>query len=237
MEDVTIIIQGKILQECYDFYIENYKNYKVIISTWVGSNIDFSNIPHNFSLIQHTIPEVKGPQHTNWQLLSTLNGLKFATTKYVIKIRGDEYYSNFESVAHFIKKNDNKIYTSPIWFRHWSFEKYHASDHIVAGTKDKVTLFFQSAKDSFDKNQFETYYPEILFTKSYLKVVEPYRFENIDGRILMLDHFEILDLVPMKPYRIEAKIYFTSFYNDFIPENNYSISNIHKLFDETPYKV
>ena len=86
-------------------FVENYKNYKVIISTWIDSNIDFRNIPNNFSLIQHKLPDVKGPQNTNLQLLSTLNGLKYVDTKYVIKIRGDEYYSNFESVAHFIKKN------------------------------------------------------------------------------------------------------------------------------------
>ena len=51
MEDVTIIIQGRISQEAYDFYIENYKNYKVIISTWVDNQINFSNIHDNFRIL------------------------------------------------------------------------------------------------------------------------------------------------------------------------------------------
>ena len=51
MEDCTIIIQGKLEKESYDFYIKKYDNCKVIISTWVGTNIDFSNLPKNFKVI------------------------------------------------------------------------------------------------------------------------------------------------------------------------------------------
>ena len=43
MEDVTLIIQGRILQDTYDFYIKNYKDFPVIISTWVDNKVNFEN--------------------------------------------------------------------------------------------------------------------------------------------------------------------------------------------------
>lgn len=45
MEDVTLIIQGRITQETFDFYVKNYKGWNVIISTWVGVDMDYSTLP------------------------------------------------------------------------------------------------------------------------------------------------------------------------------------------------
>lgn len=235
MEDVTILIQGRLNQECYDFFVENYTKYpNVIISTWVNSDIDFKNLPSNFILIKQQLPKDTGYQNLNYQLVSTLGGLKCVKTKYVIKQRGDEYWSNIERMVEQIKKNDDKLFTSPIWFRHWKFSEYHASDHIVAGTKENVELFFQSTKNNFDIKKFEDFYPETVLTRSYLEAKDKKAFYNTDGRIMMAQYFDIIDLVPLKPYKVEAKIYFTAFYNDFIPERNYSISNVKQLFE--PFK-
>ena len=233
MEDVTILIQGRLNQECYDFFVENYTKYPyVVISTWINSDIDFTNLPANFTLIKHKLPEKPGYQNLNYQLTSTLNGLQFVKTKYVIKQRGDEYWSNIDRIADRIQSNDDKIFTSPIWFRHWEFAQYHASDHLIAGTKENLELMFLSTRKSFVEDKFVEYYPEITITKSYLEAKNPKGFKTIDGRIMMADYFEILDLVPLKPYKVEAKIYFTSFYNDFIPHKNYSIGNVKDLFEK-----
>ena len=86
MKDVTLIIQGRIDQECYDFYVENYKDFPVIISIWVGCNIDFSNAPNNFTIIFGSVPKESGPQNMNYQFISTLNGLNMVKTNYVVKI-------------------------------------------------------------------------------------------------------------------------------------------------------
>ena len=51
MEDVTIIIQGRLDQECYDFYVSKYSNCPVIISTWTNTQTNFANLPSNFKVI------------------------------------------------------------------------------------------------------------------------------------------------------------------------------------------
>ena len=73
MKDVTLIIQGRLYQDSYDFYIKNYTQCPVIISTWTDCKIDFSNIPNNFIVILAPLPLDGGKQNINYQLVSTLN--------------------------------------------------------------------------------------------------------------------------------------------------------------------
>jgi hypothetical protein len=94
MEDVTVIIQGRLYQESYDYYIKTYKGFKLRISTWIDNTIDFKNLPENFKVILSPYPKETGGQNLNYQITSTLNGLEAVTTKYTIKVRGDEYWSN-----------------------------------------------------------------------------------------------------------------------------------------------
>jgi len=63
-----------------------------------------------------------------------------------------------------------------------------------------------------------------------LMAKEPERWNNIDGRQLMVDNFEILDIQKLHPYKIVANIFKTQWTEGFIPERNYSISDINKLF-------
>lgn len=251
MEDVTIIIQGKILPECYDFWIKNYKDCDVIISTWVDTQIDFKTLPENFIVVLSPYPYDFGPQNLNLQLISTLNALKRVTTKYVIKLRGDEYYSNLQYIRNSILVDPNKIHTSSIFFRAWQYAEYHISDHIIAGTKENMMIMFKETKHNFDTGKVNvskwkidgnfhkwvtTHAPEERITKSYLNIKEPFRFEKVDGRILMSEHFNILDVELLQPYKIKANLFKKEWNDNFIPERNFSISTIEQLFSEDPYK-
>jgi hypothetical protein len=40
----------------------------------------------------------------------------------------------------------------------------------------------------------------------------------------------------LKPYKAKANLYQVEWNNNFIPEENFSISNIDKLFSAEPYK-
>ena len=251
MEDVTLIIQGRLYEDCYDFYIKNYTQCPVIISTWTDCKIDFSNIPDNFIVILAPLPLDGGKQNINYQLVSTLNALKRVTTPLVIKIRGDEYYSNIESIYNQIKMEQNKIHTASIFFRAWQFAEYHISDHIIAGTKERVMLMFKETKKNFDTGEMNiskwklegkfhrwitTEAPEERITKSYLNSIDPFRYDIIDGVILMKEHFDILDITKLFPYKIKANIWEAEWDNkEFIPEENYSISNMYQLGSDTPY--
>jgi hypothetical protein len=251
MKDVTLIIQGRLYQDSYDFYIKNYTQCPVIISTWADCKIDFSNIPNNFIVILAPLPLDSGKQNINYQLVSTLNALKRVTTPLVIKIRGDEYYSNIESIYNQIKMEQNKIHTASIFFRAWQFAEYHISDHIIAGTKERVMLMFKETKKNFDTGEMNiskwklegkfhrwitTEAPEERITKSYLNSIDPFRYDIIDGVILMKEHFDILDITKLFPYKIKANIWEAEWDNkEFIPEENYSISNMYQLGSDTPY--
>ena len=252
MENVTIIIQGRLVQDCYDFWIKNYKDCKVIISTWVDTEIKFTNLPENYNVILSPYPYDFGAQNLNLQIISTLTALESVTTKYVIKIRGDEYYSNLQYIRNSILVEPNKIHTSSIFFRAWQYAEYHISDHIIAGTTENLLTMFRETKHNFDTGKVNvskwkkdgklfkwitTHAPEERITKSYLTAKEPFRFEKIDGRILMKEHFSILDMELLQPYKIKANLFRKEWNDGFIPERNFSISTIEQLFAEDPYKI
>ena len=252
MEDVTVIIQGRLLQESYDFYVENYKDCPVIISTWVDTDIDFKNIPSNFIVMLAPYPSDNGDQNLNYQLVSTLNALERIKTKYAIKLRGDEYYSNIQYIVNCIKVEPDKIHTSPIFFRAWQYAEYHVSDHVMAGSVENLLILFKATKYNFDTNRMnvskwkiegvfnkyvKTHSPEERLTKSYLDFKEPDRFERVDGRILMKEHFNILDIELLHPYKIKANLFKKEWKEGFIPERNYGISTIDQLFSDDPYKI
>jgi hypothetical protein len=78
--------------------------------------------------------------------------------------------------------------------------------------------------------------PEERITKSYLNSIDPFRYDIIDGVILMKEHFDILDITKLFPYKIKANIWEAEWDNkEFIPEENYSISNMYQLGSDTPY--
>lgn len=251
MEDCTIIIQGKLENDSYDFFVKKYDNCQVIISTWSGTNIDFSNIPKNFKVILSPLPTESGDQNINYQIVSTLTALEMVKTKYVIKMRGDEYWSYPENIYQSIISSSDKLWSSSVFFRAWQYAEYHISDHIIAGTLENLMILFKAAKYNWDNGRLniskwkidgnfnryiKTHAPEERLTKSYLEAKDPERFEKVDGRFLMKIHFDILNIDLLKPYKIKANLFKKEWKDNFIPERNYSISNIDKLFSDEPYK-
>jgi hypothetical protein len=252
MEDVTVIIQGKLMQDSYDFYIKNYRDFPVIISTWVDNKISFDNLPENFKVVLSQYPTDFGAQNFHLQIISTLSGLDMVKSEYVIKVRGDEYWTNPQYIEKCIKFNPNKVWTSSVFFRAWQYSEYHASDHIIAGTTKNVKLMFSECKKIFDSGELNlskwkidgkmhkwvvTHAPEERITKAYLRVKSSDKFEKVDGRVLMKEHFDILDISLMKPYKVKANLFKKEWADDFIPERNYSISTIDQLFSDKPYNI
>lgn len=243
MEEVTLLIQGKITQETYNFFVEAYPQYKIVISTWSDHTLDLSYFPKNLTFITQRLPDVSGDQNMNYQFISTLNGLNHVSTPYVIKFRGDEYYSKVHNILNQIKTSPDKIWCSPIFFRHWSMFKYHISDHIIAGKVENLKFMFSAAKYSFDNKLIfhvkdgvkHTFWePEINLTKAYLMAKYPTNFFELDGKELMNIHFDILDLTQLTPYKVICNLFKTYWESNFIPERNYSISNMQQLLNETP---
>jgi hypothetical protein len=243
MEEVTLLVQGKITQETYNFFTERYPQYPIVISTWSDHKLDLSYFPKNLTLVLQRLPDTSGDQNQNYQFVSTNNGLNHVITPYVIKFRGDEYYSNIDDILLQVKTNPNKIWCSPIFFRHWSMYQYHISDHVIAGKLENIKFMFQAAKYAFDKKlvfhvrdgvQYPFWEPEIHLTRSFLMAKYPTNFNELDGKQLMVDNFDILDLKPLEPYKIMCNLFKTYWVGDFTPEKNYSISKIEHLLDDKP---
>jgi hypothetical protein len=245
MEDVTILIQGKITQETYNFYVEAYPQYPIVISTWSNHQLDLSYFPNNLTIVQSHLPEKSGDQNMNSQFISTLNGLSNVKTKYVIKFRGDEYFSNINTISESIKSNPSKIWSAPIFFRHPLHFKYHISDHIIGGTIESLKFMYSAAKYAFDNElifhvkdgvKHKYWEPEIHLTRSFLMAKYKTDLVNETPAEIMFENFDILKLDKLKPYKVIANIFKTHWYSDFSPHNNESIENINELFDEIlPY--
>lgn len=236
MENVTLILQGHVKQEVLDFYLQYYPSQNMILSTWfenVSLDIPPANeLPLHFKLIQTKQPMNSKGYSIFYQLWSTLNGLLHTKTKYVIKLRGDEFVSNLEYILSRLEEEPDKIHTSPVFFKKWNDVTYHISDHLIAGTMENMKLMFEGAKNDYDRNLFDkvTFVPEQVLTLAYLKRKEWVNdFGDIDGPELMRKNFRILDLTRMIPYKIVANCFGMTWYSNFIPEYNGSITDIHDL--------
>jgi hypothetical protein len=244
MSDLTIIIQGNITQECFNFYLEHYKNYKIIISTWEGYSLskenggDFNCMESKFKYKPKIIVSKSiecGHQNFTCQVVSTLNALKEVKTKYVIKIRGDEYYSNIKYLYDLIKKNKNKIISSPIFFRKWLHSRFHISDHIIGGVSKNVKLMLQSSYDiiflkekNCDINSFTPQVSEQKLTYWYLKKKEPI-INDTNEIDICKKHFKIFNIDLMKPYLVTSNCFKTKWYDNFVPEEWDSIKSLNEL--------
>ena len=221
--DFTILIQGRLNRDCYDFYAKNYNKYNVVISTWSDTQFQIKNAPKNFTVLRINKPSNPGNQNSNLQIQSTLNGLKYVNTKYVVKVRGDEYYSNIEDMIRLVIKEENKIYTSPIYFRHPKDGLYHISDHLIVATKENMFKMFSDIT-------YDNMVPiEVNLGVNFLKQVETdYNKEPLES---MVKYFDIIDLNNHKPYMVTTNCCYPYKHTNFIPEKNNSISKIDMIFN------
>ncbi len=221
--DLTILIQGKLTKEALDFYLDNYQEYNMIISTW---NNNILKIPERDNLLVIKKQELFDPGHQNinLQIFSTKAGLEKVNTKYCIKMRGDEYVSNIDYIYDEIKKRDHLLLTLPIWFRKWDYYKYHISDHLIGGQTDNLKLMFHKAW-----TKPKHFCAEITLTRAYLESKMPDFFTKPRTKEIMKEYFDILDLEKLKPYLLIANVFGGRYENNFIPEQGHSISRIEDI--------
>ena len=243
MKDVTILIQGKISQESYNYYVESFPQFPIVISTWADHTLDLSYFPNNLQLIQSKLPSQSGEQNMNYQFISTINGLNNVTTKYVVKVRGDEYYSNIDFIRDLVETKSDKIWTVPVFFRHGTDFPYHISDHLMAATTENLKFMFGAAKYAYDNEliyhmvdgtRFSYWEPEINLTKGYLMAKYKEEFHTKEMNQIMVENFDIIPLTELKPYKVVANIFHLHWYNNFTPELNQSISKIEQLLNKIP---
>jgi hypothetical protein len=203
IKDLTILIQGRCEREQIKLWIDNYSDWNVIVSSWIDNDFQF---PSNWKVIKSEYPKrFADMQNIDLQITSTLNGLEFVETEYVVKVRGDEFYSNMELVYNRMKENTNKILCSSIFFRPLWLYPFHISDHILCSTTENVNLMFDTCLDILKSVGKYNNCPETHLGFAYIASKENLDRYDLHTYIdrndeLMQKWYSIIDINELKPY-------------------------------------
>jgi hypothetical protein len=170
LPELTILIQGRVLQKQFDLWVENYSNYNVVISTWEDCDVDFKNIPSDWKLKKSSYPIFRFAEKANldYQIITTLSGLDMVETDWVIKVRGDEYWSNIDLIFEKMQESPDKIVCSSIFFRPFGLYKFHISDHIIGGYVSNLHEMFNATLENLKKNIMQSDVPECQLGFAYV---------------------------------------------------------------------
>lgn len=164
MHDVTIILQGPTnnkISKNINRGIRKIKEYckfgNVILSTWKTNEIKPTKkylSKNNIEIIESNEDLYKNmyrDANMNFQVASTLNALKKVRTKFAIKLRTDEFYSDLSEFIKKIENNPNKIVTNNVFFSKNDYEPFHPSDHVIGGTTENMVKKFGYAFNACNK--------------------------------------------------------------------------------------
>ena len=114
-DKIDIVLQG----QYSDYALETAKYYlnldfvnNVIISCWMGDNLpSISN--SNIIFTQNLLPKTNGTGNRNFQIISSLGGLKLVNTEFAVKMRNDQRYdlNSMENMFDFFHKNKERLTT------------------------------------------------------------------------------------------------------------------------------
>lgn len=222
IEDLTIVIQGRYEEEQMKLWIENYSDWNVVVSTWIDCdlNLDF---PKNWKIIKSEYPKrFADMQNIDLQITSTLNGLSEVNTKYAIKVRGDEFFSNLHLVYEKMLQVHPKVLVSSIFFRPLGLYLYHISDHFICSTTDNLKIMFQTTYDLLTKGDKFNNSPEshlgfsFICAKENWNLYDVYQYADVNDDMIK-KWYDIFEVNQLQPYIIsqsspEGRIYYRDNY-------------------------
>ena len=232
IQDLTIVIQGRCEREQMQLWIDNYSDWNVIVSTWIDYDLNL-NFPNNWKIIKSEYPKrFADIQNIDLQVISTLNGLKEVQTDYVIKVRGDEFFSNLYLVYNRMKEVHPKVLVSSIFFRQLGMYLYHISDHIICSTTENLNIMFEKTHDLLVNSIKFNNTPESHLGFSFISgkenwdlyEIEKYKSINDD---MIRKWYSIFEISKLKPYIItqstpNGRVY----YKDNFEYDSYTIKEL-----------
>lgn len=195
-KDITFVIQGKMTDK--DILLRNIRNLckwgKVVLCVWgVTPTLDEQKILEYIRLNR-----INNEQNVYLQVYTTLSGLTSVDTPFAIKVRADEYYSNFGPFIEEMESHLDKIVTTNVFFRKTRSHKYHISDHIIGGLTDNVTKMFTNCKRLLGSKRtpqnVTSFIPEQWLTVGYLLSYYTEDSLKSDPKEKMISHFRIVPL-------------------------------------------
>jgi hypothetical protein len=223
-ESVSIVVQGPLnerILRAAPHYLDlikkqKYKDYgNLVVSYWEGdeeSIIEKLKGEEGVVLVKNKKNKVprnrarRGSRGANpWilQNYTTLEGIKRATGHNTIKVRSDEIYPGIETFSNRTLKALNggsgvKFVTSDIFFRRDDHEKFHPSDHIIAGRTNKMLRGFESAVRKCASTSSRKYkFPEQLICQALLSANGVWPIEYKSKKI-MQQNFRIIPIEELR---------------------------------------
>ncbi len=223
-EDFTLIIQGPIHRNMITMAML-HPHINTIISTWDNPNWTHPTIGEylepirrsNLQIIinrpikQEKLDRAYNKQNRYLQFFTTQKALMWTQTKYTIKARSDEYYSDLNPIMHTLLLDDNKLVTNDVFFRRVEYLRYHPSDHLMCCKTEKFKdlisrlmydcQFNQDALKYAPFNQFDFFiFVEQQIGMKWVEMHEkvdqyPYKFasDHQEVKDLMIKHFDIVN--------------------------------------------
>jgi len=183
--DVALVIQGSMKDTskiAFHNQIEYYNTLfdEIILSTY-AEHVDDSVLQfckaNNIRIVvqSENIGKLNYKYNIGYQTLSTLEGLRLVTKKYVIKHRVDECYSNLDKLVNKLLLNDEKWVSGTTIFGKQSYYLFHAADHLFCGRTDKILRTFEYTKHNLENDVMERNYDgdpaaEVTFTKNFIRI-------------------------------------------------------------------
>ena len=216
-----IIIQGSLHPRSIKT-IPYYLRYgEVVVSCWDSDDLSLLEEYNNhIKIVVNKYSDVpksprKGGTQAPWiyQHFTTLNGIKESSGYFCIKVRSDESYPVLDPIINILKHNrDNKdkdtqlyqyfkIVTSNIYFRFDKENKFHPSDHIIAGQKNRMQDIFTRGLQLCQQKGVARF-PEQLICRA---IIETY-YDPIPGRLIMFPSWMWHKVEPNKSNDIRRKI-------------------------------
>jgi hypothetical protein len=153
---IDIVLQGQYSEyalETAKYYLNLDFVNNVIISCWMEDKLPSVSI-NNILFTQNILPKVNGTGNRNYQIVSSLGGLKLVNTEFAIKMRNDQRYdlNSMENMFDFFQKNKERLVTfegddtkpKNRILVGGAFEgfPFHPRDHVFWGnTEDLIDLF------------------------------------------------------------------------------------------------
>lgn len=196
-KDISVIVQGAIDRKYIYKTLKSIRkflpNAEIILSTWEGT--DVSGLDYDIlQLNEDPGAEVFTPsgkrQNQNRQILSTQNGIKLATRKYVLKLRSDMQIKGTKFLTYFgkyKKRNDeckilkervliNSLYTrKPLYTKVIRGEHilqpylFHVSDWMMFGLReDMINIWDIPLAPEPETSQYFVNHPDLPHDKGCL---------------------------------------------------------------------
>ena len=240
-DDLSILIQGPINDLSLNC-IPEYSKFasKIIISTWDISIERGEELFKTYSkYCDIKIVSYPQPNHTElintgvitgvgsdttfyWQILGVYNGSSVCDTKYIIRTRSDEYFSNLLPLLDLVVENNFKFTCGNIWFKPKLFKPLHIGDHLYFSETSLLNNSLKMIIDVWHKkytnigNLSDTFYmgggggrlsPEQVLAKSIILNYKKIDINKQSHQLNWTDDvsfkeiFDVIDINKLKPMR------------------------------------